>query len=607
MRKKLVLLLVTVLVALTMVTVLCACNDGNKEEEITILPATTIHVATTEEFIGIKDYLGKEYSNYTFVLDNDIDLSSVENWSSIGDSVNNAFCGTLDGNGKVIENVNFTGWDDNNLPIVEYLGKSVKDENTTAFSTMALFGYVDGAHFKNLTVSGINFKYYADLGYSYTAGLVGYSIGSSSFTDIAVDGNIDFNNTYKKTNTYDNRGERQNSVSSCDSTIYVGGVLAYSTGDTVLKNVSSRVNFNNEHNRAYWHSEANAEPEEIAEGPVEARYIANGFTDDPMVSASQIFVGGIVGVMKSGGIEESDYVGDMSLFAKSVYAGGILAAGYNGELKTSTAQANIRTNAHRKSVVGGIIGLADNFDVTSNTVTALDNISSSYDSTESVSVGGIFGFACNTSEVKSGTVTLLKVSVGYQSASVGGIGGVLRDASLSSSVCSAAEYRVMNIIHSSKYVEMFSTVVNSVYNNAYLSDDNVSVTIPVTSGSSSINIDNVYSKKNSTNYVDEDGKLGIRLFQKGRTDVFVYVFAEVVDGSLKVSVYNEELSLISDATYDREGGFDAGVENKAQEYMDVYYNDGVGFKPATSGEISAGSRDMTEYEYRSGIPTVPSN
>lgn len=602
MKKTVNLLLILVAVVLTACT-LVACNGKN--EEVEVLPAQTVHVASVADFTNMRNYLGKAYSNYTFVLDDDIDLSGVEEWVPIGDSVENAFCATFDGNGKSVNNLSFRGWNSDGSPKIENLGAESL-ENTTSFPTMAIFGYSANATFKNVSVNNVDFEFYADNGFSYTAGLVAYNVGASVFENISVSGNIKFNNVYVKKNTYNNAGERQGAVYSCDATIYAGGINAYTNGNSVFNNVSCDVNFNNDFTRAYLYNKDNAEPEEIEADAVVEGYRVEGYVDDASAAPSQVFVGGVCAVAKSGEIKNSYYSGNVDVYAKSVYAGGIVGAGYGTTVTECTVEgASAVSGAHVKSAVGGIIALADDCDVSYDTVKDFTVKSGNYLNAQSMSVGGIFAFACNAADISDSEVETLKATVDFKYATVGGIGGVLRDAKLSSSECRGADFKITaRAVTKENCESIFATVVNAVYNNALLDSDNSADSVKVFLGAENWNATNRYSTKNSTSYVDENGKPGIRLFEKDRTDKFVYVFAEKQGEDLRVSVYNEELTLLSEAVYARNEGFEAS-ENMAQSYLDVYFEAGVGFKAATSGALTAEGRDIAGYEYRSGTPSIP--
>jgi len=606
MKRKLTVLSVVVAV-LVLIAALTACN-GKEDTDLEILPAKTIHITTAAELTDIKNYLGKAYQNYDFVLDNDIDLSTIESWTPIGDSAENAFCGIFDGNGKTISNLQCKGWNSDYTPIAENLDSGANLENVASFPTMALFGYVDSATLKNININGINFEYYAEAGSSYIAGVAAYSLGASRFENISADGKISVDNLYKKSNTYDTRGERQGVVYSCDVTLYAGGINAYNSGTAVFENVRSSIDFDNEFPRAYLHNESNAEPEEIEAGIVEEKYISGAGTSDSHAAPYRVFIGGICGVTKSGKIIGSSYGGKINIYGKSVYAGGIVAAGYGGSSENNAVSGTeIKVGVHTKSAVGGIVALADDFDLSQDEVNNLKVNSTHYALAQAMNIGGAFALACNTASVKGVNVENFGVSVNLATASVGGVGGVLRDATLSSSTCATADFKIsVSGLNKDKCDAVFAGIVNAVYNNSVVESDNTFSSVTANLNRESWNIDKVYCVKNSTTYVDEDGKEGIRLFQKGRTDKYIHAFAVKEGEGLRVKIYNEELSLLSEALYERSEGFE-NTENMAETYLSVYFEDGTGFKVASSGTLTAEGRDLTAYEYRSGKPVVPQN
>lgn len=601
--KKKITVLFTVIAVLALVFALTACN-GEKENEKEALPAETVHISTLSDLTGLNNYLGKLYKNYTFVLDNDIDASGVENWTPIGDSVENAFCAAFDGNGHSVKNLQFKGWNDDYTPIPELLGGKEGMENITSFPTMALFGYGDNATFKNVKIENIDFKFYADSGFSYVAGLVAYNVGASRFENVAVDGGIYIDNVYKKVNTYDNLGNRQGVRSSCEATIYAGGINAYSDGATEFENLSSSIYFNNDFPRSFYHDRSNAEPEELEEEDFEEKYVVANGANDANAAPNQVFVGGVCGMVKGGTVTDCNFNGNLNVYGKSVCAGGILAAGYRGgKINNSVSTGNISTEVHSKSVIGGIVGHCDDFDVQQVTASGIKLSSLHYASGLSMDVGGIFGFAGNTSEISETAVENAKMTINFATANVGGIGGVIRDAKISSSKVEVIELNVVvGGLAKESCGEIFGTVVNSIYNNAELSDDNTVTSATVKLGKETWEVSNLYSKFNTTSYVDENGKLGIRLFEKGKTDKFIYVFAVKEEGGLKVSVHNEELSLLSEAVF---SGEFTETDNMAETYIETYFVAGEGFKTATSGELTAEGRDLVNYEYRSGNPVLP--
>ena len=167
---------------------------GNGSEE------APYKIRTVEELANIKNDL----SGY-FILDADIDLSEIEDWTPIGDQ-SNPFTGYFDGNNHTISNLT--------------IKKSVNYKG--------LFGYANGTTFKNVQLRNVNTTYYNN----YTGALVGYLI-NGNVTDCNVeDGRINvghysgglcgyvsgtMSNCYSKIDVYGNN-------------IHVGGLVGYLFG-----------------------------------------------------------------------------------------------------------------------------------------------------------------------------------------------------------------------------------------------------------------------------------------------------------------------------------------------------------------------------------------
>jgi hypothetical protein len=68
-------------------------------------------ISSVAELQKLADYVnsGKDTSGVEFVLGADIDLSSISNWTPIGDSDGYSFCGIFNGNGHVVKNLKIIG------------------------------------------------------------------------------------------------------------------------------------------------------------------------------------------------------------------------------------------------------------------------------------------------------------------------------------------------------------------------------------------------------------------------------------------------------------------------------------------------------------------
>lgn len=123
-------------------------------ENVSDVQATGTEIKTPDDLKNISNDL-----NGSYYLANNIDMSGVT-FTPIGPSSSSPFKGTFDGNGYAIQNLTISGTSD-------YQG---------------LFGYLDSATVKNLTIENCNIN-----GGNYTAAVAGYSKGSK-ITGVKVDG-----------------------------------------------------------------------------------------------------------------------------------------------------------------------------------------------------------------------------------------------------------------------------------------------------------------------------------------------------------------------------------------------------------------------------------
>ena len=134
---------------------------------------------------GYVSYSG--YSDYSFLLTDDINISGTDSWVAIGKDATHPFSGHFDGNGKIVTGLNVT----------------------TASNYHGLFGYVTGT-VKNLTVMG------NVTGTTYVAGICG-RLGSKYLQDKAEVSNCHFVGTVTTTVT----GQTD---------VYVGGIVGELVG-----------------------------------------------------------------------------------------------------------------------------------------------------------------------------------------------------------------------------------------------------------------------------------------------------------------------------------------------------------------------------------------
>ncbi len=141
-------------------------------------------IENAEQLQGIRNNLTAHYR-----LGSDIDLEN-QHWQPVGEN-NNAFKGSLDGDGHKIKNL------------------SIKNQ-----SYAGLFAYGDGAVLKNITIENVNIS---EGKMSNAGGLIGY-INNGQVEDCAVEGNIVI-----KSDT-------------SSGTSYIGGMIGRSNSSTVKNN-----------------------------------------------------------------------------------------------------------------------------------------------------------------------------------------------------------------------------------------------------------------------------------------------------------------------------------------------------------------------------------
>lgn len=137
--------------------------------------ATTYELSTAADLAGLAQLVnaGESFTNKTIALKNNIVLDKTSNWIPIG-TMDNKFTGTFDGNGKTVSNLMF-------------------DQSMATDAVFAgLFGVVDGATIKNLTVEGNITAHTNTAGASYSCGgICAIAYGTSIFENCTSNVNID--------------------------------------------------------------------------------------------------------------------------------------------------------------------------------------------------------------------------------------------------------------------------------------------------------------------------------------------------------------------------------------------------------------------------------
>ncbi len=158
--KKFLAIILTFVLCFGVLSVALAAED----EPVADVPDGYIGIYTAEDLDNIRNKLSGKY-----ILMNNINLSSYENWSPIG-SEENPFTGELDGNGYAVENMTITA------------------EQQEALNA-GLFGYAQNATVKNLTIENGKIDVSADKGVN--AGLVCAEAEGSVILNCKTYGSVD--------------------------------------------------------------------------------------------------------------------------------------------------------------------------------------------------------------------------------------------------------------------------------------------------------------------------------------------------------------------------------------------------------------------------------
>lgn len=268
-------------------------SDGEGTE------ASPYLISSVEDLVALGTAVngGNKMANTYFKLTQNLDLSTIENWTSIGTSPS-PFSGIFDGSGYTLSNLTI------NRPTTQYVG---------------LFGYVgDGGtrttRISNLALSNVNIA-----GGNYTGAIAAYAHKYVSLNEISVSGSI-------------------------SGAQYTGGVLGYGYGSSlgvVLQQVSVKGTVTG---TIYVGGVAGA----VASTSVQKASV------NATVTGSRYMVGGLIGRISDGSmLEQLESSGSVST---STYAGGLVGNLDGGKISTSSSHMTV-TGAE---FVGGLVGYSSN-------------------------------------------------------------------------------------------------------------------------------------------------------------------------------------------------------------------------------------------------------
>ena len=338
---------------------------------------TEIHITSAQEFIDKIAQNGADTEGKTYVLDNDIDFSTISNYVA-----KENFSGTIIGNGHTIKNLT----SDQGLFVTTTNTASISDltlenftitasENNTGALVGVNRGDIDDVHVINTTINGGS--------YQSIGGLVGYSYGtiSNSSSSATVSGG---NHVGGLVGTNDQGTVENNSASGAVSgNSVVGGLVGgnIKTG-TILNSYATGTVFG---------TESAGGLIGLLDGSILNSYSTGDVTGDASV-------GGLVGIAGSSSISNSYSTGTVT---GTTDVGGLVGQSQYTNIVDSYTTSNVKGSSY----TGAFVGRQNYGTITNsfyNTETA--GVSSAVGSGSSYGVTGLTGsqFATSTPFVNAG-------------------------------------------------------------------------------------------------------------------------------------------------------------------------------------------------------------
>lgn len=602
-------------IALLLVSVVClvACDKG---EDLT-LTEKTVDITTAEELSSMLNCLGVEYSKYTFVLKNDVDLAGAE-WTPVGRNSTEAFFGTFDGNGKTISNFKIT----------------------EDYAYAGLFGYTFNARIHDLSVSNVKIEYYTDEIYTHAGALVGYAYGDTEIKNVKISGvTIGIGTTIPFTTYVDTDIDTQEVFTAArkdesKQTQYLGGALGYCVGDVDVDSITAE-NISIDtligtmipvFEKKY---RGETEVPEIDESSTEERtiYKAKSYrkaerhaydfnfiiseesAGNNVYLANNSFAGGVIGFAKGvfgdSTLKNVTVKGtDFDLYARSVIAGNAYGAVYSANVTDSTCEdTEMTVEIPVKGVAGGLIGLSDQTKV-ENTLVNGGKIWMKVDgmSISSYTVGGLIGYANDyskitategkTTEIKDFFITSDRSNqIGSNYPVIGGICGTVRDSIVEKTDVIGGGIKNVNeeLISEDDNYTHTAGLVAYVYGNA---------TIRNCTSSFHANVGVTVSCSN-TEYINKDGYRTLRFVRESNPHDYYCVYAKVESGKLVLEILDDSAEVLESVTLDSY----VGDANDIKSLQPNYFNAEQG-KFTLDVEIDGKPLSQNVYRELSGEYTI---
>ena len=260
---------------------------------------------------------GADTTNVSFILENDIDMSSVANFAGIG-TYDSMFKGSFYGNGHVIKNLKMNS-------SAQYVG---------------LFGYTRNATIQDVGLENVNITSTCTSTPSMTGALIAFSV-TTDVKNVYVDGG---------------------SINS--STMYTGGLIGYISGEYIGTTASAPINITNSYSDVNININSSGSPSGhntggligASEGAPTSIIITNSFSSSDITGNSQN-VGGLIGLGAGVSITITNAYadGNVSSTRTGSNVGGLIGQVQSGSVGTIT-NAFYSGSTLSGTNVGGFIG-----------------------------------------------------------------------------------------------------------------------------------------------------------------------------------------------------------------------------------------------------------
>ncbi|MDR3186301.1 MAG: hypothetical protein LBU04_05795 [Christensenellaceae bacterium] len=402
-------LVLFVLLSLLVLLIFVGCKDKDTNKG-----KIEINISSVDELISIRDKLGPDYDKATFNLTTDLNID-IE-WTPIGDSVENSFRSTFNGNNHTIT-----------------ISSNISaDRNLSVFG---LFGYIYNATFNDLKLN-VDFENETLSEVSYVGALASFGIYTNSFKNITIDGNITHSagwETYRS--PYSGIIEPRNNKYA-----FIGGVIGYAVGESSFSDITSNLEVN------------------VSESNDNNYGIMYGF--------NRIFSGCIAGYVRTtdlsdtnkerNNVEKIQALPNFTINALAVFAGGAFGFIYNAKINDLIVGnesypniSKITVAGRRHTYAGGAFGLLDNSNATNINVFLDLDVSPSGDKNTANSFGGISAYINNGAVLDNAKYKGdIHTAIGNISQSyAGGLAGTISNSTVQNSTTSG-RFIIANVVDS---------------------------------------------------------------------------------------------------------------------------------------------------------------